>query len=355
MDAEIIGVIMVNVVTVSEDTCERYSAYVAGHPQARFGHDLEWAWTLRDTYGVTIEHLIALEGERVVGICPLFLCKPKVGGAHYQTSLFPSYFGPLYNSEQALNGILDAIVGKTLAVQNAEILSPLPLPEDERLPYLEQHDLAYRLPLNNTPEAIFGNFRRNYKRILRDPKLYEGLEWIVDSDGSLVSEFHRLYAQLYARRHGFIPHVEGLYRNIFDHYKNGTARIYMTRHDGKYIGGIFTFWKYGEVYCGWSAQDLNTQLAPMHFLIWKIMQDGIEQGYRWFNHGESPRDNESLKLFKQGWGMEPADTYRYFIPGRLSRPNVRLYDRFSWTKKVISALPASLTSRLISPLIRYFL
>ncbi|SRR5581483_5979453 len=346
---------MINVVTVNEDTYDRYTTYLANHPHARFGHDLEWAWTLRDTYGVTVEHLIALDGEKVMGICPLFLCKPLVGRAHYQTSLFPSYFGPLYDSEQALDRILDEIVSRTSEVENAEILSPLPLPEDKRLPYLERLDLTYRLPLGKAPEEIFGNFRRNYKRILRDPKLGEGLELIIDPDGHLVNEFYRLYAHLYAHKHGFIPHVEGLFRKIFVYYKDNTARIYMARHNGRYIGGIFTFWKYGEVYCGWSAQDLSTEHAPMHFLIWKIIQDGITGGYRWFNHGESPRDNESLKLFKQGWGMDAADTFRYFIPGKLSKPNVRLYDRYPWTKKVISLLPASLTSRFVSPLIRFFL
>jgi len=346
---------MVNVVTVSEETYERYSAYEACHPQARFGHDLEWARTLRDTYGVAIEHLLALEGEKIVGICPLFLCKPLLGGAHYQTSLFPSYFGPLYDSEQVLDEILDVIVRKTSTLQNAEILSPFPLPVDKRLPYLENLDLTFRLSLDHTPEYVYGNFRRNYKRILRDPKFHEEVDLIVDFDGSLVNEFYRLYAHLYARKHGFIPHVEKLFHNIFASYKNGMARIYMARQNDKYIGGIFTFWKYGEIYCGWSALDLNTKYDPMHFLIWKIMQDGIAEKFHWFNHGESPRDNENLKLFKQGWAMEASETYRYFIPGQLTRPNIRLYDRFPWAKKIVSYLPPRVTSSFLSPLIRFLL
>jgi hypothetical protein len=346
---------MINVTTVQEGLHEKYSAYVAGKDGARFGHDLEWAGVLRDTYGVSAQHLVALEDEKVVGACPLFLCKPILGGAHYLTSLFPSYFGPLYDSQPVLDGILDAIKVKTSAVQYAEIISPVPLPADERLPYLEQLDFTYKLPLNNTLEKIFANFRRNYRRILRDPKTHGEFEIRVDSEGDLVGEFHRLYASLYAHKHGFIPHVEKLFRNIYSQYRDGTARIYMATQNGKYIGGIFTFWRYGEVYCGWSALDSNAVHSPMHFLIWKIIQDGVAQGYQWFNHGESPRDNESLKLFKQGWGMEPRETYRYFVAGQLSEPVVRAFDRFSWTKKIISILPARITSNFISPLIRYVL
>lgn len=346
---------MIKVVVINEEMYERYSNYVNAHPQSRFGHDLEWAMVLRDTYGVVIEHLIAFEDSKVVGICPLFLCRPLFGGAHFQTSLFPSYFGPLYDSEQVLDRILDAILSKTSTLEFAEILSPGPLPEDKRLPFLEQLDSTYRLPLSNSLEYIFGKFRRNYKRILKDQKFHDDVELIVDADGKLVKEFYGLYAHLYAGKHGFIPHVEELFQNLCSYYPKGTIRIYMARDGGKYIGGIFTFWKYGEIYCGWSAMDMSTVYFPMHFLIWRIIQDGVAQGYRWFNHGESQKTNENLKLFKLGWGMETSDTYRYFIPGRSSRPVVRLFDRFSWTKKIISQMPARVTSAFLSPLIRYFL
>src|SRR5574341_1389222 len=107
---------MIDVVTVHEGLYEKYSAYVATSPQARFGHDLEWAMVLHDTYGASVQHLLAVEDEKVVGICPLFLCKPILGGAHYQTSLFPSYFGPLYDSQPALDAILDTIISRSSAL-----------------------------------------------------------------------------------------------------------------------------------------------------------------------------------------------------------------------------------------------
>jgi hypothetical protein len=261
----------------------------------------------------------------------------------------------LYDSRQVLDGILDKILEKTSTVEYSEILAPAPLPEDPRLPYLEQLDITYRLPLNNTLEVIFGNFRRNYKRILKDKNFYQDVDLVEDPEGNLVHEFYRSYAHLYARKHGFIPHVESLFRNIFSYYKDGTAKIYMARHRDKYIGGIFTFWKYGEIYCGWSAMDLTTSYYPMHFIIWKLIQDGVAQGYRWFNHGEALKTNKSLRLFKQGWAMETSDTYRYYLAGQQPEPIARLFDRYTWTKTIISNLPTGITRNFISPLIRFFL
>lgn len=346
---------MIIVKPLEKELHEDYSVYVAQHPQARFGHDLEWAQTLRETYSVHAEHLVALDGAKVVGICPLFLGKPLTGGRYYQTSVFPSYFGPLYDSDEVFEAILDALIEKAADAQYAEILAPEALSENPRLPFKEQLDFTYKLSLEQGADAAYAKFRRNYKRILRDPDSSADMEIVVDAKGELISEFYRLYADLYARKHGFLPHPEELFYTIFKYYRNATARIYMAKRGDRYIGGIFTFWIHGEVYCGWSALDLKTELQPTHHLIWRLIQDGAAQKFRWFNHGEAEKHNENLKLFKQGWGMEPSFPARYFIPGRLAQPIPRLFDRVSWTKKIISALPSRLTSKALSPLIRFFL
>ncbi|HSQ39345.1 MAG TPA: hypothetical protein VLM78_04230, partial [Anaerolineales bacterium] len=67
---------MIRVVTLDESLHDRYASYVDGRLDSRFGHDLPWARTLRDAYGVETRHLVALEGDRVVGVCPFFLCQP---------------------------------------------------------------------------------------------------------------------------------------------------------------------------------------------------------------------------------------------------------------------------------------
>ena len=99
----------VQVVTLNDALRDRYTAFVNSHPEARFGHDLAWAQTLHQAYGVEIRHLVALDGEQVVGVCPFFLCKPLVGGQHYVTNPFPTYCGPLCDSEEALSALLEVV------------------------------------------------------------------------------------------------------------------------------------------------------------------------------------------------------------------------------------------------------
>lgn len=196
---------MFQVLTLDESLHERYASYLAGREDARFGHELAWGNVLRETYGIETQHLVALEGEKVVGVCPFFLCKPLIGGAHYVTNPFPTYCGPLGDSAEVLNRLLSAVAEKTSSVDHAEVLSPVPLSEVEAglLPYEEKLDYTYRLPLDRGLDEVFNSFSKDHKRILRKSV---AMEIVVDGDGNFLDAFHKLYVSIYAGKHGFIPH-----------------------------------------------------------------------------------------------------------------------------------------------------
>lgn len=348
---------MIRVVTLDETLRDRYASYIAGRKDARFGHDLAWGDVLRETYGVETRHLVALEGEKVVGVCPFFLCKPLVGGAHYVTNPFPTYCGPLVDSAEALNALLRAARERTSSVDHAEVLSPAPLSEVEAglLPFEERLDYTYRLSLENGIETIFNSLDRDYKRILRKSNALNEMELSVDIDGSRLDAFHKLYVSIYAGKHGFIPHGKKLFRKIFKIFPRGAARIYLAKIHGKHVGAMFTFWTHNEVYYGWSAVLPDSVYHPTHFLIWKIIQDAAAEGYRWFNMGEAAREHHGLNHFKRGWGTEVLEPCRYFVPGRAAEPSPRLFDRVNWTRKFIAKLPAGVVTSFLSPAIRFFL
>jgi lipid II:glycine glycyltransferase (peptidoglycan interpeptide bridge formation enzyme) len=348
---------MIRVATLDESLHDRYTSYLAGRQDARFGHDLAWGKVLRETYGVETRHLIALDGDKIVGICPFFLCKPLFGGAHYVTNPFPTYCGPLVDSAEVLNALLKAVREKTSSVDHAEVLTPTSLSDAEAdlLPFEERLDYTYCLSLENGIDRIFESLDRDHKRILRRSDALKNMELIVDADGDHLDSFHKLYVSIYAGKHGFIPHGRKLFRNIFEYFPRGAARIYLARINGKYVGAMFTFWMHNEVYYGWSAVLPDSAHHPTHFLIWRIIQDAAAEGYRWFNMGEAAREHHGLNHFKRGWGTEVIEPCRYFVPGQSSEPTPRLFDRVGWTRKIISKLPAGVVTTFLSPAIRFFL
>ncbi len=348
---------MIYVDTLDDALHDRYTSFLSGRVDARFGHDLAWGKVLHNTYGVATRHLVALEGDRIVGGCPFFLCKPLFGGAHYVTNPFPTYCGPLADSDKALNALLRVVAEKTSSVDHAEVLAPVPLLNVEAglLPFQETLDFTFKLDLKVGTDAIRKNLRTNFKRILNKSAKLQGMEIHVDTDGHLVDEFYKAYVNIYGHKHGFIPHVKKLFKNIFESFPKGDARLYMVRINGNYFGGIFTFWSFNEVYYAWSAVEPDNEYQPAHSVIWKIIQDAVAEGYDWFNMGEAPRAHESLILFKQGWGTEISEPVRYFIPGKTQEPSPRLFDRVSWAKKIIASLPSGVITTFLSPVIRYFL
>ena len=348
---------MIQIVKLDETLHERYASYLAGRAEARFGHDLAWGNVLRETYGVETEHLVALKDSEVVGVCPLFLCKPLFGGAHYATNPFPTYCGPLCESSEALNALLKTVAEKTSRVDHAEVLTPVPLLDADAdfLPFQEGLDFTFVLDLRQGIEAIRKNLRTNFKRILNKSAKLQGMDIVADLDGNLVDEFYRSYVRIYGHKHGFIPHVKALFKNIFAEFPKGDARLYMARVNGRYVGGIFTFWAHNEVYYAWSAVEPDDEYQPAHSVIWRIIQDAAAEGYDRFNMGEAPKAHETLIRFKQGWGTEVLEPSRYFIPGKTRQPSPRLFDRVSWAKKIIANLPSGVITAFLSPAIRYFL
>jgi hypothetical protein len=349
---------MIQVVTLDESLQDRYTSFINSRPDARFGHDLPWTRTLRDAYGVETRHLVALENDRVVGVCPFFLCKPLIGGAHYLTNPFPTYCGPLYDSDEALSALLEAVKARTADVHHAEVLTPIPLlPAEgsEPLPFVDKLDFTYVIDLTKGIEAVFDSLSRDNKRILRKTDALNDMELLVDTDGSHLDAFHKLYVGIYAGKHGFIPHGKRLFRAIFKHFPPGAARIYLAKVKGQTVGAMFTFWTHHEVYYGWSAVLPDSVHHPTHSLIWRIIQDAAAEGYRWFNMGEAAREHHGLNHFKRGWGTEVLEPRRYFIPGHLTEPTPRLFDRVGWTRKIIAKLPAVVINTFLSPIIRFFL
>lgn len=345
------------VVTLDESLHDRYTSFINSRPDARFGHDLAWARSLREAYGLETRHLVALEGDRVVGVCPFFLSAPLFGGTHYVTNPFPTYCGPLYDSEEVLSALLKEAKHKTADVQHAEVLTPSALPAEgeELLPFVDELDFTHVIDLTKGIEAVFDSLSRDNKRILRKTDSLKDMQLLVDADGHHLDAFHKLYVGIYAGKHGFIPHGKRLFRAIFRHFPPGAARIYLAKVRGDFVGAMFTFWTHHEVYYGWSAVLPDSLHHPTHFLLWRIIQDAAAEGYRWFNMGEAAREHHGLNHFKRGWGTKVFEPRRYFIPGRLTEPTPRLFDRLGWTRKVIAKLPAFVVNTFLSPVIRFFL
>jgi CelD/BcsL family acetyltransferase involved in cellulose biosynthesis len=338
-----------------------YMRFVSQHPQACYGHDLGWADVLQKTYGFRPEHLVACDADRVVGVLPLFFSRSLIYGRHYTTSPFLSYFGPLYESGDVLDALLRAAKERTTSVSYTRLVTgdPLPVPLATYQLHPKNYDLIFLLPLDADPARVFGNLSENVRRNIRKAQKQGAVEVVTGHDGVWLEEFYQLYVSIYASKHGLVPHPKSFFHNLFRYLAPGTIRIYLARYKGRFIAAILTIWAYGEIHYAWSAADpVFKKTQPITLPIWQAIHDGCTEGYRLFNMGAVPKLHEGLAEFKRRWCTDIREAHSYFLLGRANAPPAQydhFYDGFHWPKKLISSLPPPVTTRLLSPLLRFLL
>jgi Acetyltransferase (GNAT) domain len=346
---------MVSVLSPTEQ--DEHAAFVTSRPAARFTHDLAWSRALSEAYGFYCEHLVVRRHGRLVAAMPVFRSRSLVLGPHLSSSPFPTYAPPLYGDIEALSVLLDAVAARTSTVRYAHLFCGDPLPEDALSIKLitRSDDLTFRLPLNASPHLVLRRLSRNIQRDVRRAAK-AGVTVARAQQGAASEEFYRLYASVYAKKHGMPPHSRALFQSLARHLGMKGARVHLALVNEGCVAAVLTLWSHGEVYYAWSAaDDAGRALQATTLVLSHVIAEACMEGQRVFNMGEAPKSHGSLIDFKSRWCPEIAEAYSYYLLGTAGEAPPHYYDDFGWPKKVIAMLPTSLTTRIISPLLRFVL
>lgn len=346
---------MISACSLSTADSDEYREFLARSPAARFSHELGWARALTDTYGLPCEHVLARQDGRIVGALPLFTSRSLVVGRHLTSCPFPSYAPPLFDSVEALGALVGAVARRAGSLPYAHLACGDPLSEAVLPVELlrRSDDLTFRLPLEADPASVLARLSKN---IRRDARMAEkaGVSVAAAPEGSASEEFYRLYATVYARKHGMPPHPRSLFRNLARHLGPSAARVHLARVDGRCLAAILTLRANGEVYYAWSAADpTERDLQPTTLLLFRIIEEACAEGQRVFNMGEAPKAHDALVHFKSRWCPDVREANSYYLLGTATAPPPHFFGGFGWQKKIISRLPIGLTTRFLSPLLRF--
>lgn len=118
-------------------------------------------------------------------------------------------------------------------------------------------------------------------------------------------EFHRLVCDNY-RRLGLPAPSVTLFRGAYDILvPQGLACCYVARHKGRMVGGRMVLC-YKDLVYDWYAGSASglRGLYPDEALVWRVLRDHIEAGYRWFNFGGAghPDVEYGPREFKRRFG-----------------------------------------------------
>jgi len=92
------------------------------------------------------------------------------------------------------------------------------------------------------------------------------------------------------------------------------AERYDAGHPKLLAGSVFLMFGQTVFYAfnGRDRQELS--MRPNDAIQWQAIHDACKEGFRHFDFGEVVEDNIGLAEFKEKWGAQPRQLYRYCYP-----------------------------------------
>ena len=172
---------------------------------------------------------------------------------------------------------------------------------------------GHSLELCRDPAAIFSGFKRTIRQNIRKAQKKD-LQTHQCHDLVSVKEFYRLNC-LTRKRHGLPPQPYNFFRKIFEYIiSKKLGFVLLARYKQAPIaGGIFFHFGKNAIY-KYNALDKKYQhLRPSDLITWKAIEWYCEKGFDNLCFGRTDSENEGLRRFKKGWGVEERiiKYYRY--------------------------------------------
>jgi FemAB-related protein (PEP-CTERM system-associated) len=326
-----------------------WDEFVDGHPDGTFFHRSGWLRVLGSTFPYRPASVMALEGDRVRAVLPLFRVPHLTRGHSLVSTPFGVYGGVLGDPEASDFLLAHAREqGERLGARYVELRHERAIGE---LPVKELY-VTFRRPIHPTDEENMAAIPRNQRRSIR-VALKHGLESRM-GDLDLLPDFYDVYSQS-VRNLGTPVFPRRLFESLLRDVEP-RPKILGVFHQGSMVAGVLTFFYRDQVlpYYG-GAVRRAFPLAANDYMYWTLMQYGREHGYRVFDFGRSKVDSGSYH-FKRHWGFEPSPlAYQYCLLRQKALPDLTPRNpAFAWPIRVWRRMPLRLTQWIGPKLVRYF-
>ena len=292
--------------TISELTdqdCPAWDAYIRRAPQGLPHHLAGWRGVLYKTYGYDTPYLVAREGERVVGVMPLFLLRSVLMGNTAAT--MPG--GLCADSEQVAAQLIAR--GVEIARQaNAKRL----LVHDTRQAWpgdlhTTSGHVHWMVDVRGGVDAVWKGLHSNIRRQVRIGRRNQ-LEVQLDRSGGQLEACHQVLSR-FTHQMGTPLFGKDFLEHIIQAFPNG-FNIAVVYNKEQPIGAYFQLEMGHTVYGMWGAALREyLELRPVYLAYWEMLRDASEHGYHFLDMGRSPAGSEASR-YKGQWGGLSRPVYQ---------------------------------------------
>ncbi|HEX8742062.1 MAG TPA: GNAT family N-acetyltransferase [Thermoleophilaceae bacterium] len=310
-----------NLVEVDPLRDPRWDALVRRHRDAGTYHLGAWAAVLRSAYGYRPVYLGLESADRtLLGGLPMMRTSGPLTGRRLRSLPVVPPAGPLASSDEELELLLEGACrhadedgAKVWTLHTRlgalERLAPV-------LRWVPKHP-TYVMALGEDPDAVRRGWKKSASNIFRSVKKAEkeGVRVRPGTSEADLRAFYQLYARTMRRRR-VLPRPYRQMAAARELLPEGVFRLFLAEHGGEIVAGAL-WHSFGTtldlLYAGSDERRLDAR--PNHALYWDAIRWGTESGHTELDLGHA-KPGSGLAQFKESWGAEPIQEYRYdYVPG----------------------------------------
>jgi serine/alanine adding enzyme len=336
-----------DVVLLTPDREKDWQRFVEDSDHACLAHALGWRNVVEKTYCHVPVYLMAIDGQTLAGVLPLFLIRSPFFGRFLVTAPYLSYGGLLTNDERAGSALIQA-AREVATEQKAKYIEVRGLSRVGEGLLLKDKYCTFLLPLSVGPDVLWQRFEGGRARKVVRKALKSGL--IIERGHHLRTIFADIMSH-HMRDLGTPFHSTEFYQNITEEFCHH-SEILMARYDDRYIAGILLVSYRDTVYDLYAAALLEYRsLGAGSLLIWEAIRSACERGFEYFDFGRSRWDSGTF-FFKRQWRAQPAPLfYEYHLRTGAGLPDVDPSNAsFRWAIALWKRLPV-FAAKTLGPLV----
>ena len=340
----------------SEEDRKDYNDFILKNHNSTIFHTLEWKEIIEKNYDFTPLYVLARDdNNKIKAIMPLFLIKNLIGCR--LISIPFSIYGGAIGDEEYVKYLIEKSI-ELYDHYDCRYIAIKQFPFKYSKMY-ENHGMtrlidrwSQVLDLKN-PELLWNEIHKSNRNSIRKA-IKNNVKIKKLSDSNDLSEFQKLEL-ITKKRFGMGAHSINFFKDIVEKYNsNGNVEIYLAKYKNKIIASCMTLIFKDKVFYGYAnSDDKYLNLRPNNLILWRVIENSYEKGYKYLDLGATSYKNKGLFFFKSSFNSINVPFIIYYYTKRdiihlVDTPLNNLY------KKSIRKTPNFILKKISPFMIKHF-
>jgi CelD/BcsL family acetyltransferase involved in cellulose biosynthesis len=291
----------------------QWLTFISSHKDSNIFHHPGWLRVLKNQYNYKVSAVCIYDNGIIKAGLP-FCEVHSISGKKKLVSLpFSDYCNPLYNSEEELHELLNALskLAEHEKINNLEINFNL----NGMNNFVSASDsVVHIFEVKGSEDELMKSFHDSKRRGIKKA-MKEDLQVVISKEYDAVKSFFNLHLQT-RKLKGIPVQPRSFFSEIYNCIiKEGNGFVILVKKDNIDIAATMFLHFNSVLTYKYNASDNKYQhLRPNNLIVWHSLLEAIRLGVRYYDFGKSDLDNRGLRDFKSQWGGIERENFVTYYP-----------------------------------------